>query len=203
MTHPDYSRDLAEIRSMMERSSKFMSLSGLSGVLAGIYALSGVMVAWYGFGFNPAEVATYTSGGNFPAEVLYTALVVLVLAIATAIVLAMRNARRRSESVWNSASRQMLTAMAIPLGAGGVFILAMFVHGAPILALPLSLIFYGIALFSAARYTYRDVYYLGLLQILLGMLAAFMLQHSLVLWATGFGVLHIAYGLHMHLRYER
>ena len=49
----DYIQDISEIRSMMERSSKFLSLSGLAGVMAGIYALVGAFVAYTVFDFNP------------------------------------------------------------------------------------------------------------------------------------------------------
>lgn len=43
----NYIDDLKEIRSMMEKSSRFISLSGLSGVSAGIVALAGAVMAWW------------------------------------------------------------------------------------------------------------------------------------------------------------
>ncbi len=39
-------QDLTEIRSMMERSSRFISLSGLSGISAGVFALIGAYLAY-------------------------------------------------------------------------------------------------------------------------------------------------------------
>ena len=48
----DYLRDIGEIRSLMERSSKFISLSGWAGIFAGIYALAGVYVAINYLHFN-------------------------------------------------------------------------------------------------------------------------------------------------------
>ena len=52
----NYIQDIAEMRSMMERSSKFLSLSGLAGIMAGIYALSGAYIAYKVFYFNPDEM---------------------------------------------------------------------------------------------------------------------------------------------------
>jgi len=145
-SEPNYAQDLAAIRSIMERSSKFLSLSGFAGVLAGIYALAGSFVAWQFFGFRPAEVDGYTSGGDHLRRVLsetgllsgggirwteiyLTAGIVLVLAILTAALLSTRNARKRGESVWNTASRQLLISMMVPLAAGGLLIVILIQHG--------------------------------------------------------------------------
>lgn len=46
-------QDLAEIRAIMQRSTKFFSLSGLAGVSAGVFALIGAAVVYYQFGFSP------------------------------------------------------------------------------------------------------------------------------------------------------
>jgi hypothetical protein len=150
-----------------------------------------------------SETGLLSGGGIRWTEIYLTAGIVLVLAILTAALLSTRNARKRGESVWNTASRQLLISMMVPLSAGGLLIVILIHHGLPLLAAPLSLIFYGIALFSAGKFTYRDVQYLGALQILLGLLSAWIPAWSLILWAAGFGVLHIIYGLHMHIRYER
>ena len=45
LTKEEQLQNLAEIRSLMERSSRFISLSGLSGVGAGVCALVGSAAA--------------------------------------------------------------------------------------------------------------------------------------------------------------
>ena len=47
--------DLQAIREIMERSSKFLSLSGLSGIFAGVCALIGAAIAWFII-LNPGHV---------------------------------------------------------------------------------------------------------------------------------------------------
>src|SRR5690606_39469028 len=71
------------------------------------------------------------------------------------------------------------------------------------LAPPLSLIFYGIALYNASKFTFEVLKYLGMIQILLGLAGACFPGYGLVLWAVGFGAFHIAYGTYMHYKYER
>jgi len=44
----DYLKDISEIRPIMERSARFLSLSGLCGICAGFTVLIGVLVAALG-----------------------------------------------------------------------------------------------------------------------------------------------------------
>jgi hypothetical protein len=67
---------------------------------------------------------------------------------------------------------------------------------------PLTLIFYGLALVNASKYTLSEVRWLGLTQILLGLAAAHFIGYGLVFWALGFGLVHILYGLVMHYKYK-
>lgn len=203
----DYIQDLTEIRSMMERSSKFMSLSGLAGVMAGIYALAGVWIVYSVYNFNPHEIVygTTSSGGLFPylSQVIVVALSVLILAIGTAIFLSYRKANKRDEKAWNATSRRMIVNMGIPLVTGGILILILISKGFLGLIAPLTLLFYGLALYSASKFTYDDVKFLGLIQIGLGLAGAWLIEFALLFWAIGFGVAHIIYGIYMHFRYER
>lgn len=199
----DYSRDIAEIRSMMERSSKFMSLSGWAGILAGIYALLGAYIA-HELDFYPAE--GYSPGVGSLAEympVIALSLAILVMAIGTAVLLSYKKARKRGEKTWNATSKRLLTHMAVPLLAGGLLILILIPKGLISLAVPLSLVFYGVALYNASKYTFEVLKYLGLIQIVLGLASAYFPAYGLLLWATGFGLFHIIYGTYMHFKYER
>jgi general stress protein CsbA len=202
-----YIKDLTEIRSMMERSTKFLSLTGWSGIMAGIYALTGASIAYKLFYFNPDAISYETLdkqaiSGNF-SNLFLLATGILVLAIGTAILLSQRKSRKSGERLWNSAARRLVTNMAIPLFTGGVFILILFSKGLLGLIAPLTLIFYGLALINASKFTYEEVKYLGLIEIALGLIASYFIGYGLLFWAIGFGVMHIIYGIYMHLRYEK
>lgn len=201
----DYFRDLAEIRSMMERSSKFMSLSGWAGIMAGLYALVGAYLAYDILNFN-LQVFSYpfpavVAGESFPIIILSA--IVLVLALGTAILLSHKKAKKSGEKIWNGTSKRLLIHMALPLTAGGLLILILILKGLMILAAPLSLVFYGIALFNASKFTFEVLKYLGLIQIILGLASAYYIEYGLLFWAIGFGVFHIVYGTYMYFRYER
>jgi uncharacterized membrane protein YidH (DUF202 family) len=199
----DYIRDLAEIRSMMERSSKFLSLSGLAGVLAGIYALTGVYIAYSVFNFNPNQVINGSSDSSSLSVVLFIAMAVLLLAIGTAIFLSRKKAQKRNKKVWNAPSKRMIATMAVPLSAGGIFILLLLSKGLIGLIAPSTLLFYGLALYSASQFTFGDLKFLGVIQMGLGLMGTWFVEYGLLLWALGFGVIHIIYGIYMHLKYER
>ena len=192
---------------MMERSSRFMSLSGLAGILAGIYALAGAVIAYKLFYFNPDRVSyTYTTPGNLYTDLLkvvFLGALILVLAIGTAIFLCRERAIKRGENAWTSITRQLLLNMAVPLVTGGLFILILIAKGMIGLMAPCTLLFYGLALYSASKFTYEEMGTLGLVQVALGLISSWFVEYGLLLWALGFGVAHIIYGIYMHYRYER
>lgn len=197
--------ELSSIRDLMERSSKFISLSGLSGVLAGLYALVGA-----GWGYLLIQHPAMGNPGQYDAErplifwQLFTiALVVLVFSIATCCWLTMRKAKSKHENAWNPVSRRLLAAIGVPLFTGGLFIIIMLAKGDYTTIAPACLIFYGLALVAGSHYTYNDIKWLGLCEIFLGLLALILPQAGLILWAVGFGLLHILYGSIMHFKYER
>ena len=189
----------------MERSSKFISLSGLAGVLAGVYALAGASLGYillnktFSFGVDVAQMIRPLIFW----QLFFIALAVLIFSVVTACGLTLRNAKNKSESVWNPVSRRMLTATGVPLLTGGLFILIMLMKGEYDYIAAACLIFYGLALFAGSHYTFVDIKWLGVCQILLGLLALILPDYGLILWAAGFGVLHIIYGSMMHFKYER
>lgn len=203
----DYIRDISEIRSMMERSTKFLSLSGWAGIMAGVYALIGACIAYKVFYFNPDEIIySSLSGGRYSAgflKVVVLALAVLLLSIGTAIFFSSRRAIRRNEKLWNSTSKRLLVNMMVPLAAGGIFILILISKGLIGLVPPLTLIFYGISLYMASKFTYDDLKVLGIAQIALGLASSYFVGYGLLFWALGFGVGHIIYGAYIHFKYER
>lgn len=190
---------LTEIRQLMERSSRFISLSGLSGVLAGVYALAGAGIAYLYLHTNP-ESKDDTDRLLF---LLGDAMVVLGLAIATGILLTTRKAKKDGNSMFDAAARKLLINLSIPLVAGAVFSAAMIYHGQTAFIAPGMLIFYGLALVHASKYTRDDVRSLGMTELILGLAALFVPSYGLMVWALGFGVLHIIYGAYMYFKYEK
>lgn len=199
----NYIRDIAEIRSLMERSSKFASLSGLSGILAGIYALAGAFIVYSVYSFNPDSVyyANYT--GESIINVLGIALIILVMAVGSAVLLSYKKGNKRGEKIWNATSRRLIENMGVPLSAGGILILILLTKGLIGLVIPATLLFYGLAIYNASKFTFDEMKFMGLLQIGLGLISAYFIEFSLLIWAFGFGVVHIAYGAYMHFKYER
>ncbi|GAB3909442.1 hypothetical protein GCM10028803_47020 [Larkinella knui] len=207
----EHLQTLTEIRSLMERSSKFLSLSGLSGISAGVVALLGAGVAYARLQNNNLSLMSYERitrlNGVARQEMvnflILDGVIVLIAALLLGIFFTVRKARRLGHGVWNSISKRLVWALTIPLVTGGIFCLALIRFNLIWLTFPTTLIFYGMALYSGSKYTVRDVEYLGLSEIMLGLIALFWTGYSLLTWAVGFGVLHIVYGTVMYLKYER
>lgn len=206
MEEKDIHSELASIRSLMERSSRFLSLSGLSGVMAGIYALIG---AFIGYGIVKEKYTSLTISDSYldnPLiyhQLLLIAGIILLLSILTCLILSIREAKKKGENYWNPVSKRLIISTAIPLFTGGLIIIILFLKAEYSLIASACLIFYGLSLISASQYTFSDVKWLGFCQITLGLLAALSPESGLILWAFGFGVLHIIYGTVMHFKYNR
>jgi uncharacterized Tic20 family protein len=210
MNENDIQNDIASIRSLMERSSKFISLSGFSGVLAGIYALIGAAVAYfmlydghsrmYSIHESP-EKAIFEDA--LLVKLITIAGVVLVFSVGTGMMLTYQKAKRKNQPMWGKASKDLLYSMLVPLLSGGFLIIILVYRGYYGVVAPASLIFYGLALIGASNFTFTDVRFLGLCDVLLGLIAACLPGYGLVLWALGFGVLHIVYGSVMYFKYDR
>jgi hypothetical protein len=204
-----YLQDISDIKNMMNKSSQFISLSGLSGILAGVYALIGAYVGHELIQNHNSYQNSYDNNNIITLEsttfklIVLTALAVLVLSVGTAILLTISKAKKEKESVWNNASKRLLINFLIPLVTGGVFGLLLLRNGNYGLIAPVTLLFYGLACLNASKYTLRDVRYLGITIIILGLLATEFSGYALEFWALGFGVCHIVYGSMMHFKYDR
>jgi hypothetical protein len=202
----EYEKDLASIRSAMDRSGKFLSLSGLSGILAGCYALTGAVAAYaiaY-YPISPSDHRLFTvNSQELILKILIIGVLVLVASISTVLLLSSRKARRMKATLWNATSRHLLMNTAIPLIAGGIFVLILLHNGLIVMAASSSLIFYGLALIQGSPNTYDEVRYLGFCEIGLGLISALLPGYELVFWSLGFGVLHIIYGAILYNKYDR
>jgi hypothetical protein len=191
MESKDYLKDLNEIKDLMNKSSRFISLSGLSGVLAGIYALVGAYIAYGIIYLRQSPTDDYNSIVLYKDEIkqLFTvAFIVLTLSILTGITLS-----------WKKAQKNFL----IPLATGGFVVLFMIEKDVYLYVAPMTLIFYGLSLVNASKYTLGYVRYLGVSIILIGLVSSWFLSFGLFFWALGFGICHIIYGILMHNKYDR
>jgi hypothetical protein len=206
MEKEKYIQDLADIKNMMEKSSRFISLSGLSGVLAGIFALIGAYMAWgvlYQFDtYFSRQFVTY-----LPKIVLYKLILigaaVLFLSLTAGMIFTQKMAKKQGRKIWDDTAKRLLIHLAIPLITGGLFLGILLFKGLVGIVAPGTLIFYGLALINASKYTFRDIQYLGISEIIIGIIATYFIGYGLFFWAFGFGVLHIIYGIVMYLKYEK
>jgi len=201
--------DIKTIRKMMEESTKFLSLSGFSGVFLGLFAIAGAMVAWFiipeGGNISSEEYLNSLPVNEATAIKLQmglNALVVLLLSVAAALFFSFRNATRSGRSIWTPVSKRLFINLSIPLAAGGIFALILAFQNHFQLIIPVFLVFYGLALINAGKFTYDEIFYLGIFEIITGLAAAVFPDQGLLFWIFGFGILHIVYGVMMYRKYQ-
>ncbi|PZR33319.1 MAG: hypothetical protein DI538_18245 [Azospira oryzae] len=190
----------------MERSVKFISLSGLSGILAGTYATLGTIVAYFKIQYPLSPVAyrqQSVQDGPIVLQLGTIALIVLVASVGTGFWLSSRKAKQLGTTIWNETSKRLFINLLVPLVTGGIFILILLFYNHYGVVAAASLIFYGLALIHASANLYDEVRYLGYSEIILGLIAAALPGYGLLFWTIGFGVLHIFYGALMYRKYDR
>ncbi len=205
----DYSEDIKAIKRIMEESSRFLSLSGLSGIFAGIAAIAGGCIANFiilrnNSFFSTAPLINLSANelNTMKIQLIIDALIVLVLALAGSYYFSYRSARLKGKKIWTPVSRRLLISLLIPLITGAFFIVIFYAGSLWQLIVPSMLIFYGLALISAGKFTYNEVFYLGLTELITGFLATIFAELAIFLWIFGFGFLHLGYGLIMYRKYE-
>ena len=201
--------DIKAIRKIMEESSRFLSLSGLSGVFAGITAIAGALFAYFYILDNGSILYDEYFGTLSEKETLVIrwqlmadAALVLVISVLFALFFSIKKAKRDGKNFLTPISRRLLINLFIPLATGGVFVFVLLIQNHLQLIVPAFLIFYGLALVNAGKFTFGEIFYLGILEIITGLVSAFVPGWGLIFWIFGFGVLHIIYGLAMYRKYE-
>jgi len=207
--------NLNGIKELMEKSTQFLSLSGLSGIFAGVFALLGATLVYFRYSaffsvrylqnlsFGKDQMMHGQSLNEFLTFSIITALTVLLLAIATAIFFSYRKAKKSGNTLWNYSAKRLIVNLFLPILSGGLFIIALALHHLYYLIAPVTLIFYGLGLVNASKHTLHDIRYLGLLEILLGLISSYFIGFGLLFWSLGFGLLHIIYGFVMYVKYEK
>jgi len=192
--------DLKAIREMMEKSSKFISLSGLSGVMAGITAIAGAAFAYLFLLRDPSS--TDFSRFHEIMILLGDALVVLLISIGFGIYFSWKKARKSNQKLFNKITMRTLYNLSIPLITGGLLSLIFLYRGEEEIVAAITLIFYGLALVNASKFTFEEIHYLGITEIVLGLAAAVFLNNGIIFWTIGFGLCHIVYGLILYKKYD-
>ena len=178
MESKNYHEDLSHIRQMMEKSSRFISLSGLSGVFAGLVALVGAIYVYYVFqreGINYFDGNRNVFNQDLVKELILIGTVILILAILSGYFFTAKKSKEKNLKVWDKTTKRLLFNFSIPLVTGGLFCLGLLYHQLFVMVAPSTLIFYGLALVNAEKYTLTDVKYLGYCEIVLGLLSFFFL----------------------------
>jgi hypothetical protein len=205
--------DLQHIKNMMERSSRFISLSGLSGISAGFCALIGAWVAKpYVFGQKDYIINTNAAIAQAMAEdysiilntyLFWIAAATFMAAFITAFIFTWLKSKKMGVPIWGFSAKKVMVNVCVPLIVGGIFIFKLLQFGTFGLVAPGCLIFYGLGLVNASKYTLAEIRYLGYAQLVLGIINIFFVGYGLYFWAMGFGIMHILYGAYMWNKYER
>jgi hypothetical protein len=187
--------DIKEIRKMMEKSSKFTSINGLSLIIAGVFATIG---GWYA----KSLLNNQYESTDLILSLFITALVILVLAVGVISFFAWHKAKKNNQSLLNSVTRRAAYNLLVPLIVGGLFSLLLLLRGDMALVASSTLIFYGLALVNTSKYTFSDIHILGICEVIIGLLAAVFLYNGILFWILGFGVCHIAFGTIIYIKYD-
>ncbi len=204
-------QQLTDIRNMMEHSSRFQSISGLSGIGAGIIALLGVLITYLYLGCSPFS-ASYVSQLNdydyanwgirlIPFFIL-NALAIFTLSSLVGFFFTYKRAKTAGQNIWGNTSKRVFGNGFLPMFVGAFFSLALMSRHSFDLIIPASLIFYGLSCVNASKYTISEIFYLGIFAIGLGTIGLFTTEYGIEIWAIGFGFLHIGYGIVMYMKYE-
>ncbi len=210
--HEEQLAELRHIRTLMERSSRFIGLSGFSGIAAGICALVGAFILYAYLNAQPFEgdyvnyakaVHSNKWGVGYRTFLFLDGVFTAICAIISGVYFTARKAKNKGQSIFDRTAYRLLFNMGIPLFTGGIFCLALLYYGLIFIIPASTLVFYGLALVNGSKFTLHEVQYLGFTEIILGLIALFVVGYSIEIWAIGFGVLHIVYGALMYYKYEK
>lgn len=199
---------LHDIKDMMNRSSRFISLSGLSGISAGLCALAATIYIWPVWLAVRGKLQATDDIQLFPETNVQSLLTITgVFTFLSALLLAFlftwMRSKKTNTSIWGSTAKRLMINTAIPLIAGAFVTYRLLELELIGLIAPSCLIFYGLALLNGSKYTVSEIRWLGICQIILGVINLWFIGYGLIAWAIGFGVLHILYGALMWWKYER
>lgn len=196
-----YLKDISEIKSLMTESSKFMSLTGLSGLFSGIYALIGATYLYWDVSKNGESILNLNTSHVELIVIILSA--VLILSTISTFWLTIRKAKKNKEKTWNSISKKLAFNFYGILLFGGSYLMSLLFQEKYQQIIPLMLVFYGFAIVNGAKYTFKGVVLLGYIQLFLGLVCTLFQGYEFWFWVIGFGVVHVIYGSFMHFKYRK
>ena len=198
MDNNDALRDIKDIKSMMERSSRFKSINGWGVAVAGLIALAAAWVAYKIFSDGTLFGDTHYLWEYKTRVAVWGSLILVVVCGLIVMLSSLLLARRQGERLQiDKAMRRTIFNFSVPLLAGGILCLALVLNGYYGLTSSVMLIFYGLALINCHHSSLPMLGTLGYLELLLGLIDCFVATHALLLWAIGFGLLHLAFGIYL------
>jgi hypothetical protein len=178
---------LRYIRETMESAAEFTAVPGWGGVAMGATALAAAVLA---------------SRQNSPRAWLTVWLAEVFVAVAIAAPAASTKARRANSSLFRGPGRKFTLSFAPPIIVGGLLTLALFQFGAVSVLPGVWLLLYGTAIVTGGAFSVRAVPIMGLCLMGLGSAALFApAAWGNLFMAAGFGIVQIAFGVWIALRY--
>ncbi len=206
--------ELASIRNMMEKSSKFSNLSGLSVFFTGLLTLIAASIIYFDIGFSYSDVEiSYSqlvnnegSKENLDQKIkllMVIASVILIISLVILYLTASSKTKKEGIKLFNPTFQRTIKSLIVPLLSGGAFSFFLIHHQMYGLVAPATLIFYGLGLIAASRNSYEELEILGYLELVLGILASYFMGAGLLFWVIGFGLGHILFGGYLHFKYDK
>ncbi len=181
-----------EIKELMEKSSKFISISGFAAIMAGIYASIGASI-----------IVLIPSLTDTLEPMIIVAAAVLAASAITACILSYNKSKRMRQKFFSKLAYRALWNFSLPMLTGGILCISILCHGYYGIVSSITLLFYGLTLVNVSKFTYSNIAWLGYAFICLGIIDSFWEGHSLLFWTIGFGGFHILYGILFYIHYER
>jgi hypothetical protein len=178
---------LRYIRETMESAAEFTAVPGWGGVAMGATALAAAFLA-------SLQDSTRAWLAVWLAEV-FVALAIAAPAAAT-------KARRANSALFSGPGRKFALSFAPPIIVGGLLTLGLFKFGAVTLLPGVWLLLYGTAIVTGGAFSVRAVPIMGMCLMALGGAALFApASWGNLFMAAGFGLVQIAFGVWIALRY--
>lgn len=206
--------DIKDIKNMMNKATKFSSLSGFSIIAAGFLAIIGGFLIYSDLEFFLHEgklmgysnlIESEAGSEDFQRKIkllLFVGAIIFSCSVLIFYVAGLKKSKRQQMVFWNPSMVRALKSLFVPVIAGGIFSILLIGHGFVGMVAPATLIFYGLGLINSSKYTYGEIEVLGYIELILGLIASFFMGFGLLFWVIGFGFCHVFFGVIFYLRHD-
>lgn len=207
-TNSEHLETISEIKQLMERSTRFISLSGISGIAAGLTAIAGAVILSIYFKISLFEqyvniMNSRSINSSGIIMLIASALIIFITSLAFLLFFSSRKAKERNIPFWDNMAKRVFINLFLFLISGGLFCLILLYYGIYFLIVPSMLIFYGLALINVSKFTFNEIAQLGIIEIIVGFISSLLPVYPLLMWTIGFGFLHLVYGVFVYFKYEK